>query len=168
MYFKELEGIEKIKLFILLRLFVVRISQNSCQILLTFCQTKWSLFIRWLSRDRCWECLLGKKKNASSFPVDKACHSWTECLTMFQELRNTTHLAKSLNFNIFLKKILFYFHMCGKFLHKLSIKREQPQPRASACLSIFKSILLIICAAKNMCQRFCYMGLLSIEIVFFR
>ena len=154
MYFKELEGIEKIKLFILLRLFIVRIPQNSCQILVTFCQTKWNLFIRWLSRDRCWECLLGKK-NASSFPVDKACHSWTECLTMFQELRNTTHLANSLNFNIFLKKILFYFHMCGNFLHKLSIKREQPQPRASACLSIFKSILHIM-QRKNVITFFLY------------
>lgn len=63
---------------------------------------------------------------------------------MIQELRNT-HLAESLNFNLLLKKILFFPRcLCtlgGKFLPKLSIKCEQPQPRASACLSIFKSIL---------------------------
>lgn len=63
---------------------------------------------------------------------------------MIQELRNT-HSAESLNFNLLLKKILFFPRcLCtlgGKFLPKLSIKCEQPQPRASTCLSIFKSIL---------------------------
>lgn len=33
------KGIEKIKLFILLQSFIIRIPYNSCQILLTFCQS---------------------------------------------------------------------------------------------------------------------------------